>query len=95
MDTENIQVNFANVLWVAFLIPSGSLSLVKYPVLYRHLDGVVLHELTQNGSNLEDTSSQQVMKSAAVALGNWEILDNKQGTFWRLQNKMICIIPTL
>jgi hypothetical protein len=24
---------FENVLWVAFLIPSGSLSLVKYPVL--------------------------------------------------------------
>jgi hypothetical protein len=30
----NIQVNFVNVLWVAFSIPSGSLSLVKheYPV---------------------------------------------------------------
>jgi hypothetical protein len=25
-------VNFGNVLWVAFSIPSGSLSLVKYPV---------------------------------------------------------------
>jgi hypothetical protein len=24
---------FENVLWVAFLIPSGTLSLVKYPVL--------------------------------------------------------------
>jgi hypothetical protein len=58
MDTENIQVNFANVLWVAFLIPSGSLSLVKYPVLYCYLDVLMLHELThgQNESNLEDTS---------------------------------------
>jgi hypothetical protein len=26
-----IHVNFANVLWVAFSSPSGSLSLVKYP----------------------------------------------------------------
>jgi hypothetical protein len=31
--TTNIHVNFANVLWVAFSIPSDSLSLVKYPVL--------------------------------------------------------------
>jgi hypothetical protein len=30
---KNIRVNFANVLWVAFSIPSGSLlSLVKYSV---------------------------------------------------------------
>jgi hypothetical protein len=29
-DADNIQVCYANVLWVAFLIPSGSLSLVKY-----------------------------------------------------------------
>jgi hypothetical protein len=29
---RNIHVNFANVLWVAFSIPSGSLSHVKYPV---------------------------------------------------------------
>jgi hypothetical protein len=28
----NIHVNFANVWWVAFSIPSGSFSLVKYPV---------------------------------------------------------------
>jgi hypothetical protein len=27
-----IQLGFANVLWVAFSIPSGSLPLVKYPV---------------------------------------------------------------
>jgi hypothetical protein len=27
-----IHVNFANVLWVAFSVPSGSLSFVKYPV---------------------------------------------------------------
>jgi hypothetical protein len=27
-----IHFKFANVLWVAFSIPSGSLSLVKYPV---------------------------------------------------------------
>jgi hypothetical protein len=26
---------FENVLWVAFLIPSGTLSLVKYPVLIK------------------------------------------------------------
>jgi hypothetical protein len=25
MDVDNVQVNFANVLWVAFSIPSGSL----------------------------------------------------------------------
>jgi hypothetical protein len=29
---RNIHVNFANVLWVAFSIPSRLLSLVKYPV---------------------------------------------------------------
>jgi hypothetical protein len=32
----NVHINFGNVLWVAFSIPSGSLSvlsLVKYPVL--------------------------------------------------------------
>jgi hypothetical protein len=29
----NIHVNFGNVLWVAFCILSGSISLVKYPVL--------------------------------------------------------------
>jgi hypothetical protein len=29
MDVDNIQVNFANVLWVAFSILSGSLPLVK------------------------------------------------------------------
>jgi hypothetical protein len=26
----DIHVNFANVLWVAFLLPTGSLSLVKF-----------------------------------------------------------------
>jgi hypothetical protein len=30
----NIYVNFANVLCVAFSIPSGSLPLVKYPVFH-------------------------------------------------------------
>jgi hypothetical protein len=30
----NIHVNFANVLWVEFSIPSGSLSLEKYLVLW-------------------------------------------------------------
>jgi hypothetical protein len=32
--TTEIKISgfFENVLWVAFLIPSGSLSLVKYPV---------------------------------------------------------------
>jgi hypothetical protein len=29
---RKIHVNFANVLWVAFSIPSGSSSLAKYPV---------------------------------------------------------------
>jgi hypothetical protein len=29
---NNIHVYFGNVLWVAFSIPSGPLSLVKYPV---------------------------------------------------------------
>jgi hypothetical protein len=29
-----IHVNFANVLWVAFSSPSGSLSLVKYPAYF-------------------------------------------------------------
>jgi hypothetical protein len=29
---NNVHVNFGNVLWVAFSIPSGPLSLVKYPV---------------------------------------------------------------
>jgi hypothetical protein len=29
---EKIQLCFANVLWVAFSIPSGSFSLVKYSV---------------------------------------------------------------
>jgi hypothetical protein len=29
-----VHVNLANVLWVAFLIPSGSLSLVKYSVYF-------------------------------------------------------------
>jgi hypothetical protein len=33
MDAENIQVWFANVLWVAFSVPSSSVTLVKYPVL--------------------------------------------------------------
>jgi hypothetical protein len=32
MDADNNQVCSANVLWVAFLIASGSLSLVKYLV---------------------------------------------------------------
>jgi hypothetical protein len=32
MDADKIQVCFANVLWVAFSIAPGSLSLVKYPV---------------------------------------------------------------
>jgi hypothetical protein len=31
-EKTNIHVSVANVLWVAFLILSGSLSLVKYPV---------------------------------------------------------------
>jgi hypothetical protein len=37
MDAENIQVCFADVLWVAFSIPWGSLSLVKYPVFLFHI----------------------------------------------------------
>jgi hypothetical protein len=32
-DIKNSQVHFGNVLWVAFSIPPGSLSLVKYPAL--------------------------------------------------------------
>jgi hypothetical protein len=35
IDVVNIYGNFGNVLWVAFSIPSGSLSLVKYPVYFR------------------------------------------------------------
>jgi hypothetical protein len=31
-EKTNIYVNFANVLWVAFSVPSGSLSFVKYLV---------------------------------------------------------------
>jgi hypothetical protein len=32
MDAVNIQLYVPNELWVAFLIPSGTLSLMKYPV---------------------------------------------------------------
>jgi hypothetical protein len=32
MDAVNIQLYLPDVLWVAFSIPSGALSLVKYPI---------------------------------------------------------------
>jgi hypothetical protein len=35
-DAVNVQLYLPNVLWVAFSIPSGSLSLVKYPVYIKN-----------------------------------------------------------
>jgi hypothetical protein len=43
-----IKANFANVLWVAFLILSGSLSLMKYPVYYD------LHQFHKKKRNCEN-----------------------------------------
>jgi hypothetical protein len=41
METENVQVCFANVLWVAFSIPSGSCH--SWNTLYTHIYQFVVH----------------------------------------------------
>jgi hypothetical protein len=64
-DAVNIQLYLPNVLWVAFSNPSGSLSLVKYPIYISYISfskDLFFHFKLKLSWNIEPSTSKKKHK---------------------------------